>query len=1157
MKKVACFFILLLPFFSGFCQKVVKTKDGTNSISILKNDISCFSFKIQISEFNAQDFSSNNQNFTKISINDFYPNNDLSNPELPALSKLIEIPNNSEAEISVIGFSEQVIDLQNYGFEFPIYPNQVSVSKDKDPNSTPLLFNKNIYFDKNFYSPKIAELENLGKFRGTNISQIVINPFSYDIETNTLYLKNELTIEIKFKTSDNSTKSIFSNHSKEFSPIYKYLWNYQNQVKSITINQTPIKYLIISDRIFEADIQPFIQWKSKEGYNIICEYTDIIGNTKEEIKSYIEDLYSSATEENPAPSYLLFIGDVEQIPTYTTNNHASDLYYCTFDGEDDFIPDMYYGRLSAQNSSQLIPQINKIISYEQCNFTNNNFLQNVTLVAGYDNTFGPINANGQMNYARNYYFNEEHNINTTSFLYPTSINFIPEIKTSLSNGNSFVNYTGHCVASRWQNVNIDSTAVNSLTNSDKPFFTLANCCLSSKYNVSECVGETFMRAVNKGAATYIGASDNTYWNEDYYWSVGLTNSIIANPTYSGTQAGIYDHLFHENLEEPIKNAGEIIFCGNMSVMTSTSTYKKIYWEIYNVLGDPSLMPYAGIPDNLQTNYFSAIPEGINFINISAETNSYVAISKNNVLISAKYSDENGFAHFDIDPQISGTLIDVVITKQFKIPHIGQISVIPNNANFDIAISQIHNPTNIYYENPSSIIPEIEIVNLGNSPITNAIISYTINNNSPIIYNWSGILNTFQMVTITFPEIFLPSDEYSFSFEAITANDENVNNNSLQKNIIIYAGNVLFQKIISPKNVNCDVSEIIPEILIKNVGNNILTSLKCNYSSGAFSDEKIWTGNLFPNDSINISFPTLPLTTGNYEILFEISEPNGGLNENHITSKTENFSVNNIGNSLTIKLLTDDFPHEVSFLLQNLNTGDTIFSDGNFSGSSQILKNYDLCLIDGCYKFIIKDSYSDGMNYPPSVMGNVLLININDTILTLNGNEYTNSFEKYFCLNFDGIICPQDIVIEATNTQICLYGGYPEGGIYSGEGIDNGCFLPSNLGIGTHIATYTITTDTSELSCNFTIVVSPLSLIDITNNNFEIYPNPTSNYVKIKTNSNQIFDIEVINTLGEKILYANNFKDKAIINLSDFKNGIYFVKITTEDNCYYEKIVIQK
>ena len=55
------------------------------------------------------------------------------------------------------------------------------------------------------------------------------------------------------------------------------------------------------------------------------------------------------------------MGDHGQVPAFSSteqNSHVTDLYYACWTSGDN-IPDCYYGRFSAQNASQLAPQITK------------------------------------------------------------------------------------------------------------------------------------------------------------------------------------------------------------------------------------------------------------------------------------------------------------------------------------------------------------------------------------------------------------------------------------------------------------------------------------------------------------------------------------------------------------------------------------------------------------------------------------------------------------------------------------------------------------------------------------------------------------------------------------------------------------------------------
>ena len=111
-------------------------------------------------------------------------------------------------------------------------------------------------------------------------------------------------------------------------------------------------------------------------------------------------------------------GDVEQLPAWSESGYTTDRPYCAVDG--DLVPDMYYGRFSATNPSELQAQLDKTMMYDQYTMPDPSFLGNVTLIAGVDSGFAPTHGNGQINYGTEHYFNASHGITSNTYLYPES-----------------------------------------------------------------------------------------------------------------------------------------------------------------------------------------------------------------------------------------------------------------------------------------------------------------------------------------------------------------------------------------------------------------------------------------------------------------------------------------------------------------------------------------------------------------------------------------------------------------------------------------------------------------------------------------------------------------------------------------------------------------
>ena len=58
--------------------------------------------------------------------------------------------------------------------------------------------------------------------------------------------------------------------------------------------------------------------------------------------------------------------------------------------------------------------------------------------------------------------------------------------------------------------------VSGLDNQNQYGLLIGNCCNSNEFAGVTCLGEALLRTPKK-AVGYIGATNSTYWDEDYYW----------------------------------------------------------------------------------------------------------------------------------------------------------------------------------------------------------------------------------------------------------------------------------------------------------------------------------------------------------------------------------------------------------------------------------------------------------------------------------------------------------------------------------------------------------------------------------------------------------------------------------------------------------------
>ncbi len=734
-------------------QSVKLSETGENETVVVRNDYSVLELRNRVSGFGYINVKTGQGIFSKISIEGYGFSMEDGKPQLPVLKKIIEIPEGAVMHLVVQNekFTDYNLDVLN--IDNKLFPAQPSVSKSTDPEDVQFVYDQQVYNTDDFYSVGLVGVEYLGIMRGISMARFSISPFSYNPLTNILRVYTELDVRIDFEGGDVSKtiqtkRQLFSPY---FEGVYKMISNYKEEITDELIMDEPVTYVIVADPMFESALQPFIQWKTKKGFNVIEAYTDNpnVGNTTTSIKSYLQGLYDNPAAGYNPQSFVLFVGDVAQIPTFsgTAGGHVTDLYYCEYTG--DIFPECYYGRFSAETIPQLQPQIDKTLEYEKYLMPDPSYLDEVVMVAGADASHQLTWGNGQINYGTGNYFNAAHGILSHTYLQPEPAggNYSANIQQNVSDGVSYANYTAHCSPNGWADPGFSIGDIAGLSNAHKYCLMVGNCCSSLEFQTN-CFGEEVLRAQDKGALGYIGGSNSTYWDEDFWWGVGY-ETVSANPVYNSDHLGAYDRTFHDNsepLSEWYVTQGQMPSAGNLAVTQSGSSRETYYWEIYHLMGDPSVMIYMSQAPVTNATYASLMPLGSTSFTVNTEPYAYVAISKDGVLYGAAVADASGVADVTLTPITVPGTADVVVTRQNGQPYIGTVTVASPSGpylsmeSFQIDDNAGNNNGEADYD--ETVAFDVTIENLGSSTATNvsAVLSttdtyVTITDNSN---NWPDI-----------------------------------------------------------------------------------------------------------------------------------------------------------------------------------------------------------------------------------------------------------------------------------------------------------------------------------------------------------------------------------------------------------------------------------
>ncbi len=137
------------------------------------------------------------------------------------------------------------------------------------------------------------------------------------------------------------------------------------------------------------------------------------------------------------------------------------------------------------------------------------------------------------------------------------------------------------------------------------------------------------------------------------------------------------------------------------------------------------------------------------------------------------------------------------------------------------------------------------------------------------------------------------------------------------------------------------------------------------------------------------------------------------------------------------------------------------------------------------------------------------------------------------------------------TNVCS----PSGGTWTGPGVTGMSFDPASAGVGTHTLMYSVTNvDGCVSSATGTIYVDVCTGMNnsVTENQIDLYPNPNNGDFILETGGKAL--VEIYNSIGELVLSENLVAGKNSLSLGNAANGIYLVKISSNDNVKLIRVV---
>jgi uncharacterized repeat protein (TIGR01451 family) len=196
-------------------------------------------------------------------------------------------------------------------------------------------------------------------------------------------------------------------------------------------------------------------------------------------------------------------------------------------------------------------------------------------------------------------------------------------------------------------------------------FVISNACVTGSLQATECFGETWQKAPHKGAIAFWGASNNSYWDEDDVLQRNLHDNIF--PMDETPPIGVIVNETKLDLYDHYGPTGSVAY----------------YFDMYNLLSEPSLSMWTRVPLDLDVTYPDGHPIGESSFTVVVENrgapvrNALVAVRKqDDGVLEAGYTDAAGQVTLLLDPApLTVGPMEVTVTGHDLRPHEGATDVI--------------------------------------------------------------------------------------------------------------------------------------------------------------------------------------------------------------------------------------------------------------------------------------------------------------------------------------------------------------------------------------------------------------------------------------------------------------------------------------------------
>jgi len=369
--------------------------------------------------------------------------------------------------------------------------------------------------------------------------------------------------------------------------------------------------------------------------------------------------------------------------------------------------------------------------------------------------------------------------------------------------------------------------------------------------------------------------------------------------------------------------------------------------------------------------------------------------------------------------------------------------------------------------------------------------------------------------------------------------------------------IIVSQILNPTNeISCD-QNINPKIIIKNNGDSSITNVEIVYQlNNEPSSNYNWIGTLLPGDTASMNLPTITaLGFGDYELKIKAKIDTLNIECDYINN--QRVSRFNIRSTFAILPYSENFENmkidSSEWLIKNpdgLTTWDTTATGGlpnsTYSATMQLTDYLGSGQLDDLISTNISLPLQDSIFLKFDLAYQMIHTVIADTLKIFLSTDCGDSFTQIYKKGGTSLQTQDTLSVNF----VPKYSHH-----WRREYID----ITSYAGNDVIIKFETFNKSGNNLYIDNIWVYEGAEPVGIIENNIEkfvVYPNPTENRITVDLGNNYIKNssIEIINLLGKSIYHNNVSQQINNIDLSNYSNGIYFIKFSNKTGSITHKII---